>query len=202
VNTGGNGTLSYDNLVVRTAPHALLAATPLAAAINTSALAMLSKPFLTRDGSHVVAQADLQIAAQCTAGANTVTPLGFFFADYAIAFSATAAVNGSPGAELVELALGPDGGATAESQHVFRTALPLDQWFTIVIDAQLGAAQTVDVTVAGKAALTAEKLNLDPMTAPHYPTLLVGASTNSTPGAATAGCTVHVDNVLLDIRLL
>jgi hypothetical protein len=195
VDTTGNGMLSYDTAVVRSAPNALLASTPLATTANSTATALLSRSFL-HDGTHVVFQADLQIDAHCLLGADTVAPVAIYFPDYALVLLA-----GATSTQLVELTFGADGGVNGGTLHAIRTMLPVDAWFTLVVDAQLDNGRTVDVAVSGANVLQGQKLELEPSTAPQHPTLVVGASVSASAGSAAMGCSVHIDDVLADIRL-
>jgi hypothetical protein len=193
--TSNGGTVSYDTSVYRSAPNSLLSAltAPLPAGV-LSASAFLTQPF-THAGAHLVLQADLKIRGACVVAPSTVAPLGFYFAGYALAlYAGTMTPTVPAGAQIVEIPLGADGGATGLLGHPLKNPLPLDSWFTITIDVQL-LARTISVTAGNVADLSGEKLTLEPAVAPQHPTLLVGASLNST------GCAVHVDNVLFDITL-
>jgi hypothetical protein len=195
----GGGTLSYDTMIFRSAPNAFLATMPVPlSGAPASPKALLSKAFL-RDGSRVVMQADFRIRAECVLGPDYVVPVGLVFSDYGLGL-----VGSATSGALVESTPAPDGGAMESLSHPLTMPLPVDTWFTLTLDAQLGAAHTVNVTVNGTPMLSAafNKTMLEPATAPEHPILVVGAEAYTVPGAATTGCTVHVDNVLMDIRLL
>jgi hypothetical protein len=85
--------------------------------------------------------------------------------------------------------------------HALPTALPVDAWFTLAVDVQLDNGRTVSVAIDGTQALQSEMLALAPSLPPVHPTFFVGASVTASPGAATTGCSVHVDDVLVDFRL-
>jgi hypothetical protein len=189
VSATNGGMVSYDTAVYRSPPNSLLSTltTPLPPGAP-SASAFVSRLFV-RAGTHLVFQADLKIRGTCVVGTSTIAPLGFYFEGYALALSA-----GPTGAQIIEIAVGPDGGATGLMIHPLKNPLPLDSWFTIIVDVQL-VNRAVNVTVGNVASLSGEKLTLEPSVPPQHPTLLVGASLNS------LGCAVHVDNVLFDITI-
>jgi hypothetical protein len=196
VATSYGGMVSYDTTVNRSPPNSLLSTLTAALPAGTlSASAFLTKPF-TRPGTHLVLQADLKIRGACVVAPSTVAPLGLYFEGYALALYAGTMTTATPaGAQIVEIAVGADGGTTGVPVgHPFKNPLPLDVWFTITIDAQL-VTRVINVTVANLTPLSGERLTLEPSTPPQHPTLLVGASLNST------GCAVHVDNVLFDITI-
>jgi hypothetical protein len=191
------GMLSFDTATYRSAPNSLFATLSSPPPLGTSASAFVSKPFLTRPGSHFVLSVDLRIRGDCVVGTSTVAPVGLFFEGYALAlFAGSMSTQLPTGAEIVELAVAPDGGTTGlPAPHPLKAPLPYDSWFTLTINAQLGISRVIDVYAGASEVLTNEKLVLEPAVPPQHPTLLVGASLNST------SCTVHVDNVVFDITL-
>jgi hypothetical protein len=178
-------------LTFQSPPNSLLATVPAGNDPLTSAVVWNA---FDADGAHFVFQADLLIAPECAA-ANVLTPFALAFAAYRLGLVLTPS-----GGMLAEVPVGADGGSGDAMEYPLGTGVPTGKWFTVVMNAHLGT-HTVDVAIGGAPALSGQKLNRVPATPPQHPLLLVGATVQA-GGSAPASCTVHVDNVLLDVKVL
>jgi hypothetical protein len=190
-----HGAVSRDMTTFHSPPASLLAATGAISNAGDKAEAFVQHGF-TDNGLRFQLQVSYEVSSACFAGGNLdgVSLLGLvFLADrYGLALFAL-----TGGTVLIEVAYDADGGVSNIAQHPLTTAVPLDSWQTVSLDARLGVPKAVDMTIDGTPALTAEHMSLAPAT-PMHPTLIVGPSVTNNQ-SLSQGCKVNVDDVFFDI---
>jgi hypothetical protein len=190
-----HGAVSRDIKTFHSPPASLQASTGAIPNAGDKAEAFVQRGF-TDNGLRFQLQVSYDVSSACFAGGNLdgASLLGLVFASdrYGLALFAL-----TGGTVLIEVAYDVDGGVSSIAQHPLTTALPLDSWQTLSLDARLGVPKAVDITIDGTPALTGEHMGLAPA-APMHPTLVVGAAVTNTQ-SLSQGCTVNVDDVFFDI---
>ncbi len=194
--TVGGPKIGADMTTFVSPPASALASTPVLLRANDQATAVLeatASSSNTQAGARLRLSAEIQVGAGCVASSDGVVVALVKAGAYAVAVQAA-----STEARLLELKYGGgDGGVQNTVTHPFST-LPTDpKWFELVIDVALKAS-TATVSIDGATALDSLPLTLSPPSSASSAIVFLGAQVNDSQ-AISAGCKVHVDNVLFDI---
>jgi hypothetical protein len=196
IKTYGGGSVAPDVSDFVSAPESLWANTPALTGSTASAGAFVTKSFLT-DGSHVRLQASYEVASACASNRDGVVLAQLTFSSSALTLRASAADSALLEQE-VDL---QDGGITGMQSHPLSRPVPT-AWTVVVIDVSAASANgplLATVEMGGAVVLDAQPLEMAIATVSPV-SLMLGAGIAS--GATqSAGCTVHVDNVLFDAML-
>jgi hypothetical protein len=202
----GNGPkVVADTTLFFSAPESALAETPALAKAGDFADALLVATMKSTKSSSSPSQVTLQTEFSLGLGclnADGVAFVALSFAlsnaaapgSYSVGVTATATAS-----NLVEFTSGTDGGLNAGTSHPFGS-LPVDpNWFLLTLTLDL-SAQTATVSVGNSVALNEVKLMDAPPASMLDSTAMldVGAQIKDL-SAVSAGCRVHIDNVLVDL---
>jgi hypothetical protein len=202
----GNGPkVVADTTMFVSPPESALAETPALAKAGDLADALLVATVKSRQSAASPSQVTLQTEFSLGNGCLNADGVAFVLlsfasndvaapGSYSVGVTATATTS-----SLVEFTSGTDGGLTVGASHPFGS-LPVEPtWFLLTLTLDL-SAQTATVSVGSSLALNAAKLVDAPAASMLDSTALldVGAQIKDV-GAVSAGCRVHIDNVLLDL---
>jgi hypothetical protein len=183
-------------------PQSMAAVTPALAKKGDSATALATRDFSSASGTQFTLASYFKVASSCFPTNGVFDPVSiavvqFPQQDYGIVIDVTPS-----SVELVEVTLGADGGQILGSPRVttFNAANLLDTWqlWTLTIDGSL-TGKSVSLSVGGAAVIPAHTALKAAALLLQHPTLYLGATIKNDQGLS-AGCRVHVDDVLFDVK--
>jgi hypothetical protein len=187
--TYGGGSVAADTSDYVSPPQSMWAWSPPLSSPTASAGALVTKTF----GVHATRfrlQVDVKVSLECTANADGATLATLGLDTYALALMATSGPS-----KLEEITYAADGGIGTLVSHTLAAPVPRASWVTLVASIDL-SLRTASLTMSGMSALSAQRLALAPSTA-QSASLELGAAVKNNQGQS-AGCRVHLDNVLFD----
>jgi hypothetical protein len=183
-----------------TADTMIFVSPPQSAEVQTPALLKVgdeAEAYLVADvtapaaGSRLNLDVNVQVGDGCAATSDGTTVAVVQVGTYAIAI-----VVSNAGAVVAEIQTAADGGVANERAYTFQAPMVGD-WVDLGIDLDL-SMHKLTLTEGGTAVLNGQSLQFAPQITTSTATLYLGAHVKDV-AAVSAGCRVHVDNVLFDV---